>query len=258
MYFIDVQGTLIDDAERLPVRGAVAFIDELNRSGTPYMVITNNTKRPSVEFLEYLNGVGLEIPESHYLDPLMTLEATLPKAGVAAYGSEPFLRVLERMGYPLEYRDPQSVLVAIKEDFDAGEYAEMIGFLLGGARLVGMHETTLYAKHGKRYPGVGAILKMLEFATSASYEVVGKPSTAFYAEALNRLRAQKTEAAFENVTIISDDVKGDLVGAKRLGMETVFVLSGKYASAEEIVPHLDPADRPDRICEDLQAYRERS
>ena len=257
MYFIDVQGTLIDDANRLPVRGAAAFIAELNTEGTPYMVITNNTKRPSAEFHAYLREIGLEIPLERYLDPLMTLEATLPKEGVAAYGSEPFLRVIETMGYRLDYRNPQSVLVAVKEDFDAEEYAEMIAFLLKGARLVGMHETTLYAKNGKRYPGVGAILKMLEFATSASYDVVGKPSRPFYGEALRRLREQAPGAAFEQVTIISDDVKGDLVGAKALGMKTVFVLSGKYADADEIIPHLAADQRPELICADMQEYRER-
>ena len=59
------------------------------------------------------------------------------------------------------------------------------------------------------------------------------------------------------MTIISDDVKGDLVGAKALGMKTVFVLSGKYAKAEEIVPLLGEEERPDMICNDMQAYRER-
>ena len=256
MYFIDVQGTLIDDANRLPVRGAVEFIDSLNREGTPYMVITNNTKLSSDAFLEYLQEIGLAIPRTHYLDPLMMLEATLPKGSVAAYGSEPFLRVLESMGYRLDFEQPQSLLLAIKEDYDASEYAQMIDLLLRGVPLVGMHETTLYAKNGKRYPGVGAILKMLEFATSVPYRVVGKPSDAFYAEALKRLRQQEAGAVYGGVTIISDDLKGDLVGAKALGMQTVFVLSGKYTTAEEIIPHVAPEERPDRVCDDIQAYRE--
>lgn len=256
MYFIDVQGTLIDDVDKQPVRGAIAFIDMLNDSATPYMVITNNTKRPSMEFLAYLQAVGLNIPQKAYLDPLMILESMLSKGRVAAYGAEPFLRVLESMGYELDYSDPKSVLVAIKEDFGAEEYAQMIGFLLGGARLVGMHETTLYAKNNKRYPGVGAILKMLEFATSVSYDVVGKPSVAFYDEALKRLRQQDASAAFEDVTIISDDVKGDLGGAKMLGMKTVFVLSGKYKTADEIIPLLSAEEKPDGVYDDMQAYME--
>jgi NagD protein len=256
MYFIDVQGTLIDDIDKQPVRGAAAFIERLNVDQVPYMVITNNTKRTSSDFLAYLQGVGLAITSDKYLDPLMILEKRVAKEGVAAYGSEPFLRILETMGYRLDYETPKTVLIAIKEDFTAEEYAQIIGFLLNGATLVGMHETTLYAKHGKRYPGVGAILKMLEFATSAGYEVIGKPSLAFYNDALERMKLQDSTAAFETITIISDDVKGDIVGARRLGMKGVFVLSGKYQSAEEIIPLLSVEEQPEMVCADIQAYEE--
>ncbi len=160
------------------------------------------------------------------------------------------------MGYQLDYTAPDVVLVAIKEDFSPDEYAQMIEFLLAGAELVGMHETTLYAKNHKRYPGVGAILKMLEFATSAPYTVVGKPSTPFFEEALVRLREQKGEAAFGDITIISDDVKGDLIGAQKLGMRGIFVLSGKYRFAEEIIPSLKISERPAEIYPDMQGILE--
>jgi NagD protein len=257
MYFVDVQGTLIEDNTKLPIRGAIAFIDHLNRDKIPYMVITNSTKNPSNEFLEYLNSIGLNIPREQYLDPLMMLESHIDKSQkIAAYGSSPFLNVLLSMGYTLDYRSPDVVLVAIKEDFSSDEYAQMIEFLLGGAELIGMHETTLYVKNHKRYPGVGAILKMLEFATSTPYTVVGKPSNQFFKEALQRLSVQKAGAKFSDITIISDDVKGDLVGAQSLGMRGVFVLSGKYRFAEEIIPLLQPYERPAEIYNDMQEILE--
>ncbi|MEW5832379.1 MAG: HAD-IIA family hydrolase [Campylobacterota bacterium] len=258
MYFIDVQGTLIEDNTKQPVRGAVAFIDRLNTEGTPYMVITNSTKNPSDEFLGYLNAIGLAIPPEKYLDPLMMLESRIGKSEkIAAYGSEPFLNVVRAMGYMLDYRCPDAVLIAIKEDFTAEEYAQMIEFLLAGARLIGMHETSLYVKNHKRYPGVGAILKMLEFATSVPYAVVGKPSGPFFDEALRRLRLQHPGARYADVTIISDDVKGDLVGAQKLGMKGVFVLSGKIRNADEILPSLDPAERPSAVYSDMQEVLEK-
>ncbi|RLD41678.1 MAG: HAD family hydrolase, partial [Bacteroidetes bacterium] len=37
MYFIDVQGTLISDIDKSPIRGSIAFIDMLNKTETPYM-----------------------------------------------------------------------------------------------------------------------------------------------------------------------------------------------------------------------------
>lgn len=256
MYFIDVQGTLISDADKSPIRGSIEFIKTLNEKSIPYMIITNNTKKASEDFYDFLRSIGFEFDFSSYLDPLMLLESRVNKDAVAAYGAEEFLEVLKKMGYTLEYENPKTVLVAVKEDFSAEEYAQMIDFLLAGASLVGMHETSIYAKNGKRYPGVGAILKMLEFATSVSYDVVGKPSDAFYKEALYMLQKQAKDANFSDITMISDDVKGDLGGAKELGMKTIFVTSGKYKSAEEIVPFLEPYARPDHVYADMQEILE--
>jgi len=256
MYFIDVQGTLISDEDKSPIAGSLEFIDHLNKEAIPYMVITNNTKKASSDFYNYLTSIGFNFSFEKYLDPLMLLESRVSKDAVAAYGATEFLQTLQKMGYELNYEDPKTVLIAIKEDFSADEYAQMIDFLLAGAKLVGMHETSIYAKNNKRYPGVGAILKMLSFATSVSYDVVGKPSVAFYEEALKRLQQQNSSASFEEITIISDDVKGDLGGAKELGMKTLFVTSGKYRSAEEIVPFLDEDKKPDLIYADMQAVLE--
>lgn len=257
MFFIDVQGTLIEDNTKLPIRGAVAFIDHLNVRRIPYMVITNSTKNPSDEFLAYLNSVGLSISRDHYLDPLMMLERYIDtNQKIAAYGSEPFLRVVESMGYMLDFSAPDVVLIAIKDDFTADEYAQMIEFLLGGAKLVGMHETTLYVKNRKRYPGVGAILKMLEFATSVPYTVVGKPSVPFFDEALRRIRLQQEGIEYADITIISDDMKGDLTGAQALGMKGNLVLSGKIRSAEEILPSLKLSEHPDKVYADMQEVLE--
>ncbi len=256
-YFIDVQGTLICDEQRLPIRGSKEFIAQLNEQKTPYMIITNNTKHASSSFLKYLQSIGLDIKKEHYLDPLMLLESKLDKLeGLAAYGTQEFLDVLVTMGYSLDYNNPKTVLISIKNDYTSEEYAHIIDLLLAGAKLVGMHETTLYAKNKKRYPGVGAILQMLSFATSTPYEVVGKPSDNFYKEALKQIQKQDATIAFEDIVIISDDVKGDLNGAAIFGMKTVFVLSGKYKKADEIIPLLKESEKPDFVFMDMQEVME--
>ena len=257
MYFIDVQGTLISDKDKSPIKGSIEFLSHLNEQNIPYMIVTNNTKKSSKYFYEYLSSIGFDFSFDRYLDPLMLLETRVDKSSVAAYGADEFLKTLESMGYIFEFKNPKTVLVAIKENFNANEYAQMINFLLEGASLVGMHETSIYAKNNKRYPGVGAILKMLEFATSSSYRVVGKPSYAFYDEALSRLKKQNRDAEYEHITMISDDVKGDLGGAKELGMKTIFVTSGKYRSEQEIVPLLEEKLKPDLVYKNMQEIMEK-
>ncbi len=258
MFFIDVQGTLISDKDKTPLKGSLDFIASLNKKKLAYMIVTNNTKKPSYEFYQYLRSLGFEFDFSSYIDPLMILESCVSKQNVAAYGSKAFLKTIKKMGYKLEYEKPKSVLIAIKEDFVADEYAQIIDFLLNGADLIGMNETSIYAQNSKRYPGVGGILKMLEFCSSSPYRVVGKPSFSFYSEALKKLKKQDPDAEFSKITMISDDVKGDLGGAKELGMKTLFVLSGKYKTQKEIVPFLKQELQPDEIYENMQEILEQN
>jgi len=247
-YFIDVQGTLIDDVNRKPISGAIEFIDTLNKDNKDYIVITNNTKQDSLVFLSYLQSLGFNINKDNYLDPLMVLDEVISIKKIAVYGHPSFIEVIEQKGYELDYKTPEAILIGIKPDFTNEEFAQMIDFIINGAKLIGMHETSVYAKNNKRYPGVGAILKMLSYATGANYSVVGKPSIPFYKKAKELL---KTKKDFTNITIISDDMKGDLLGAQYLGMKSVFVLSGKFKTKDEILPYLKKSDYPNMVMQNM-------
>ena len=251
-WLIDVQGTLIDDKEKKPIPGSVEAIAALRERGTPFVLVTNNTKYDSTAFRDYLRSLGFAFEDRQYLDPLMVLSRVVPPAPVAAYGSDAFLEVLQRRGYRLEKGRPEAVLVAIRPDFTNDDYAEMIEQTLAGAKLVGMHETSIYAKNGRRYPGVGAILKMVSFAAGRDYEVVGKPSVAFYEEALRLIRAQNPDLDGTDLGMISDDLIGDLIGAKKMGMETVLVLSGKIRSVAEVQERLE--EGADAVADDFGAW----
>ena len=234
-YLIDVQGTLIDDVNKLPIAGAIDFIENLNQAKIPYVVVTNNTKVPSLEFHQFLCNLGFNIPKNNYLDPFMTLEKVLHVKNIKSFGADEFVEVMDKLGYNQNVEKPEAIVIASKKDFDSNDYALMIESVLSGAKIVGMHATSIYAKDKRRYPGVGAILEMLTYATGASYEIVGKPSELFYKEALRLLNTQKKVDNFSDVTMISDDAIGDLVGAKKLGMDTILVLSGKCKSSEEVL-----------------------
>ena len=234
-YFIDVQGTLIDDVDKKPIEGAIAFIDTLNAKKIPYVVVTNNTKIPSTQFHQFLNDLGFSIPAQNYLDPFMALGNVLHVKNIRSFGAEEFVYVMEQLGYDQNAKNPEAIVIASKKDFSAEDYASMIELSLSGAKIVGMHATSIYAKDKRRYPGVGAILEMLSYATGKEYHVVGKPSTLFYHEALKLLQAQGVCGDFSQVTMISDDAIGDLLGAKKLGMKKILVLSGKCRDASEVL-----------------------
>jgi NagD protein len=249
MLFIDVQGTLIDDVQKKPISGSIELIEKLNRESIPYVVVTNNTKLESLEFLEYLNSVGLKIPKEKYLDPLMVLNEVLSKKAYV-FGHQKFIDILKERYICTSSQDPEAIVVGVKEDYTAFEYSKIIEILLEKRpKLIGMHGTSIYSKGGRRYPGVGAILEMLKFATNREYEVVGKPSRSFYQKALEIIG----ENDFSKITMISDDLKGDLRGAKDLGMKTVFVLSGKFKSLQELQP-LDEVENPDIVLNNIGEF----
>jgi len=226
MYLIDVQGTLIDDKNKQPINGALEFINSLKE---PFAVVTNNTKKPSIEFYNFLKDLGFNIPKSSYLDPFMVLKNSLHVKRVCCFGPAEFMEVVESLGYENTTKNPEAILVTSSKDFDSEDYASMIEMVMSGAKLIGMHATSTYAKDGRRYAGVGAIMKMVSYATGSSYKVIGKPSRAFYEEALKLLHVK----SFDKVEMISDDAVGDLVGIKELGAKTTLVLSGKCKIKEE-------------------------
>lgn len=248
-FFIDVQGTLISDDSKEPILGAIEFIDTLNEQKIPYVVITNNTKANSEDFLECLRQKGLNIQS--YLDPFSLLQETATKKNVAAFGAKEFLNVMDNIGYELDYETPSSLIVSIDKHYTNEDYAQMIECAYKTDTLIGMHETSTYSKDGKRYPGVGAIMNMLKFAVNKEYSVVGKPSFNYYETARKTLNMP-----FENIMIISDDMMGDLVGAKKLGMKTALVLSGKIKDAQEVLPTLNPEEKPEHICANMNEILE--
>jgi NagD protein len=241
-YFIDIQGTLVDDIHFKPLPGALEFLSFLNENDIPFILLTNNTKRDSKEFMEYLKSLGFEF--KNYLDPLMVLDEVLKDKHIAAYGNDKFLEVLKKKGYIFDFKNPKSVVLGMKL-YSNEEFAEIIEFLLKNANFIGMHKTAIYHKNSKRYPGLGAILEMLSYATGKEYKITGKPSYAFFKKASEILGLN-----FDKISIISDDLYGDILPAMKLGMKGILVLSGKIKSKTEI------EQKPDAIFKNIGEYFE--
>ncbi len=240
MLFLDVQGTLISDADKSLIDGACELVRLLNARQIPYVIITNNTK--DLNFLTSLRKKGLEIKDGAYLDPFFVLKERLKPCKIAAFGASEFKAALCELGFTLDFTAPKALLVASWDAFSFDEFAQMVQLAAAGVPLVAMHETSIYKKNGKSYPGVGAIMQMLKYAANADYSVFGKPSAAFYETALKMINLQissenspnskQKSVNFSDILIISDDFKGDLLKARELGMKIALVLSGKINSAK--------------------------
>ena len=76
-----------------------------------------------------------------------------------------------------------------------------------------------------------------------------KPNPEIYREAISKFGVEA-----ENCFMISDDPLSDLAGAKKLGMKTVFVTSGKYKD-REVLKSLNGKSQPDWVHKSVREIR---
>jgi len=69
----------------------------------------------------------------------------------------------------------------------------------------------------------GAFVAGLEYATGVEATVLGKPSSAYFAAALDVLGAEP-----ELTWLVTDDIDADVRGAQLFGMRTALVRTGKF------------------------------
>ena len=81
----------------------------------------------------------------------------------------------------------------------------------------------------------GAFVAGLEYATGIEATVLGKPSPAYFAAALDTLAAEP-----ELTWLVTDDIDADVRGAQLFGMRTALVRTGKFRpedlDASAVVP----------------------
>ena len=116
----------------------------------------------------------------------------------------------------------------------------------GTAELIAWNANpTVIESDGGEAPGVGAIVRALEFAANRGSVLVGKPGRIYFATAWQRLGLEP-----EELTVISDDPLGDLAEARKLGLNTIFVLSGQFKDPR-IIEALPEDRRPHQLFDSI-------
>jgi ribonucleotide monophosphatase NagD (HAD superfamily) len=67
----------------------------------------------------------------------------------------------------------------------------------------------------------GPIIKALEYASDRRAIMIGKPSTHMFRFALNRAGVKASQAV-----MVGDQIETDLIGAHKVGLRTVLLLTG--------------------------------
>ena len=140
-------------------------------------------------------------------------------------------------GFDLVDENPHAVVLGdLHRDFTFDRLNALFRMLDGGARLVALQRNRGCIRDGAIALDLGPFVAALEYANGQDAIVVGKPSDAFFAMALEELGADAADTV-----MVGDDITSDIAGAHAAGLRTIQVRTGKYRSADdeaEIQPDL--------------------
>ncbi len=254
---IDVEGTLIDGKSGAPVPGAVEWFAEIQDKGTPYLIATNITTEPPSEIADNLSELGFSLERGSIHSPLGMLEEKADTAVLGrtlVFGLPRLKRFLVELGVEVvRDADADTVLFGWDPSIDFRSLAVAVTAVADrGARLVGLHENRLFRdSSGSLFPGVGAFVRALEYATGTAAEIWGKPGRDYFLRALEKIGLPPGD-----VVMIGDDAPGEIAGAKRLGMGGCFVLSGQYRDTA-VLARISDKEQPDLVLPDITRLRMR-
>ena len=133
------------------------------------------------------------------------------------------------------------VIVAWHEGFDYDELRTAVQAVRRGADLIGAARDASFPMPDGPWPGTGALLAAIEYATGSTATTVGKPDAEIFRTALDRLGDGRT-------LVVGDRIDADLAGAHAAQLDAAIVLTGEATRAQAEAAQ-DPA--PVAIAETL-------
>ncbi|XP_067005109.2 haloacid dehalogenase-like hydrolase domain-containing protein 2 [Anabrus simplex] len=224
---IDLSGTLHIDDTAIP--GAVDALKRLRKTNIPVKFVTNTTKESRRFLHERLVGLGFEIKPDEIWSSLWAARDL-----VASRELQPYLMLEDAamedfadLGKQEGEHEYNSVVIGLAPSmFDYDHLNKAFRLLLRGASLIAIHEARYYKRSDGLALGPGPFVKALEYAADCKSEVVGKPSPNFFKSALGDVDPKYA-------IMIGDDVRDDIGGAQKLGMQGILVQTGKYRPGDE-------------------------
>lgn len=250
---LDIDGVLYEGDRALP--GAVELVAHLNRKGTPYALLSNNTTRPFSSHTAKLARLGMPVPSTSIVTAARVAAQTLAreaKSGTRCLviGELGLVEALEQVGFEVtqtDHRNVEYVVVGMDRQLTYEKLRAAALAIRNGAKFISSNPDPAYPDGKDLIPASGAIQIALEAATGIRARVTGKPEPPGFKIALNLLGSTSAQTG-----MLGDQLEIDVLGAKRAGLKAFLVLSSLtpcFASDKALL-------RPDAVFEStLDFYR---
>lgn len=220
---VDLGGTV--EVEGEPLSGALEAIGLLRRRGKRLLFLSNTTTEPRDALRERLSSRGLAVQS----DELLTPAAAASRLLAARPGATCLLLVRDEIrdefaGLPESEDHPDYLVVGdIGNRWSYDLMDRLFHLVMGGAKIVALHKGRFWETARGLALDIGAFVAGLEYAAGVVAEVVGKPSRAYFEQAI-----AAAALPVEELRIVGDDIDSDIGGAQAIGLRGVLVRTGKY------------------------------
>ncbi|HEY6780457.1 MAG TPA: HAD-IIA family hydrolase [Thermoleophilaceae bacterium] len=246
-FIFDLDGTVWIGGE--PTPGAVETVGALRDAGKQVAFATNDPRSGTEDYVTRLWGVGIQASLADVVTVGGALQHLLAEtrsgrtafvigtASLRRHVSDAGLRVLN--GTDLASR-AEVVIVAGTEQLVYDDLRVATLAVRRGADFLATGRDPTYPQPDGLWPGTGAILAAVEYASGRNAQIVGKPEPQLLLTALDRLGEG-------NTLVVGDRVDTDLLAAAAAHLDAALVLTGGAHSSD--VDDLDP--RPVAVADSL-------
>ncbi|HQS96615.1 HAD hydrolase-like protein [Novosphingobium sp. 17-62-19] len=258
-FIFDMDGTIaLGDSKSGGHRAlphAIAVLEALKASGTPYVVFTNGTAKPPAVYANSLRNAGFPVEDGQMLTPSTSAAVWLDSVGARK------VRVLGNAGCAAPLIDAGLDVVSPSEEAD-GVDAVYTGWfrefdfnaleagchsLWNGARLVTASHVPFFATENGRAIGASfPINAMLTAMTRKRPRILGKPSKVAFDTAMKVLGLPRSAA--KDMVVVGDDPALEMRMANAVGAMSVGLATGIMGSDVA----LPEKDRPTVLLNDLE------
>jgi len=216
-----------------PTPDAPRAVSALREAGKRLCFVTNDGRHSTEEYVRKLWRLGFQAS----LEEVVTVGGALQhrlavRGGGSAFviGSPAIHRHVTDAGLRIvngsEFASRADVVVLAAHDrFDYSELLVAIQAALRGADLLAAGRDATFPMPDGPWPGTGAIVAAVEFATGRTALSVGKPEAWLYRTALDRLGDGRA-------LVVGDRVDADLAGAAAADLDGALVLTGASTRAD--------------------------
>jgi NagD protein len=222
-WLTDMDGVLVH--ENAPLPGAAALIQQWRDTGTPFLVLTNNSIYTPRDLAARLRASGLDVPEeSIWTSAMATADfcaSQMPNGTAYVIGEAGITTALHEAGFIMTETNPDYVVVGETRNYSFDAITKAIRLIGTGSRFIATNPDATGPSADGPMPATGAISALITKATGKEPYVVGKPNPMMFRSAMNRIGAHS-----ENTAMIGDRMDTDIVAGIEAGLHTVLVLTG--------------------------------